>query len=1176
MNFFHSFRQGIIARVGAFHVRNLTHTKRMIMRLHLTILAIIITCLQVTAGSVLAQQVSINAKGTPLKTVLQSVGKQTGYQLFYKNNSIKKGGNVTIKLKGVSLKQALEQILKDQPLDFEIVEKTIVITEKVQDKEPVNTVRQTTVKGKVTDITSQPIPGVSVKVKGTSHATITDKLGDYSISAGENEILMFSYLGYATKEQAVGAQTVINISLEQAVSQLNEIAVVSTGYQSIPKERATGSFVLIDSTLLNRGVTTNILERLDGVTSSVQFNKNSKGVGYNGSEFSIRGRSTINGDAEPLIVLDNFPFTGDISAINPNDIESITILKDAAAASIWGTKAGNGVAVITTKSGKYNQKTTISLNSNVTIGQKPQLYTRQQISNNDFIGIEQFLFDKGAYNADISSGYAPLSPAIEIMLAQRSGQINITRRDQMLDSLSQYDTRRELLDYYYRVPVNQQYSLNISGGSDVQKFFLSGGFDRNIMTDASTSFQRFSLNGQNTYKLWKGKAELISGLQFSNTTSKSGRGLPINYFRYPYMNFADENGNALASAADLRLSYIAAQQGKGLLDWYYRPLDELGDYNTQMLTSFRLTNNLTYTIFKPLKISLYHAYQRGITDVSAERDQDSYYTRNQVNRFTSVNQATGSITRPIAPGDITEISKGTFTGNLGRVQLMLDQSLGKSGILNGIAGIEVSDYNSNSSSSTLYGYNPEIGSNGNSNIDFTRDYPLYYGTGTSRIGTGLSNSGTVDRYVSYYTNLSYTYNSKYIISASVRKDESNIFGVKSNQKGVPLWSAGASWEISKENFYDFSALPYLRLRATYGYNGNVDKSTSAYLTATSSGLAPNRFGANWSQIINPPNPSLRWERVENINLALDFALKDQRVSGSIELYRKHGKDLIGTSPISPQTGITTFTGNSADLITKGIDLTLNTINTKGALSWNSTFLFNYVRDKVSRYFAQSVSNLAVAQGSYNTPLVGYPYDSTFGFRWAGLDNTGAPQAYLNNQVSKDYATISNSQDRSNLIFAGSGTPTFFGSLLNRFSWKNLELSFNIVYRAGYKLRRQSLANIYVGNYMIADYYKRWQKPGDELLTNVPAPLYPNNTSRELTYTYADILIYSADQVRLQDARLSLRLDQFFPKAPFRQLSAFVYGSNLEILWRANKHGIDPDSPTIKPVRNLSFGITAQF
>lgn len=1146
----------------------------MIMRINLTILAILITCLQVVASNVLAQQISINARNTPLKTVLQNVGKQTGYQFFYKNNSIKKGGTVTVQLKDVNLKQALEQILRDQPLDFEIVERTIVITEKKIEVKNVPAVQQS-ITGKVTDQTGSAMSGVSIKVKGTRRATITNDEGAYAINATENEVLVFSFLGYTSQEQPIGNLAQIDVKMIEQQAELSEVAIVSTGYQSIPSERATGSFVLIDSTLLSRSVTTNILERLDGVTSSVQFNKNSKGIGYNGSEFSIRGRSTINGDAEPLIVLDNFPFIGDISSINPNDIESVTILKDAAAASIWGTKAGNGVVVITTKSGKYNQKTRISLNSNVTIGQKPRLYGRQQISSKDFIGIEQFLFDTGAYNADISSGYAAISPAVEIMLAQRSGQINVAKRDQMLDSLSQYDTRRELLEYYYRVPVNQQYNLNISGGSDIQKFFLSGGFDRNVMTDASSSFQRLSLNGQNTYKLWNGKAELISGLQFSSTTSKSGRGLPINYSRYPYMNFADENGNAIASPADLRLSYIADQQGKGLLDWYYRPLDELGGYNTQILTSFRLTNNLTYTIFQPLKISLYHAYQRGISDVTAKRGQNSYYTRNEINRFTSINQTTGTITRPIALGDITEIGKGTFTGNLGRVQLILDQQLGRSGILNGIAGVEISDYNSNSSTSTLYGYNPEIGSNGNGNIDFTRDYPLYYGGNTSRISTGLGNSGTVDRYISYYTNLSYSYNSKYIISASVRKDESNIFGVKSNQKGVPLWSAGASWDISKEDFYKISAIPYLRLRATYGYNGNVDKSTSAYLTATTLPFT-NLFGATWSQIVNPPNPSLRWERVENINLAIDFALKDQRISGSVELYRKHGKDLIGTSPIAPQTGITTFTGNSANLITKGIDLTLNTVNLKGDLTWNSIFLFNYVRDKVSRYQAQSGSNLTLVRGNYSTPLVGYPYDSTFGFRWAGLDNTGAPQAYVNNQVSKDYAAIINSQDRNNLFFAGSGSPTFFGSLLNRFSWRNLELSFNMVYRAGYKLRKQSLGNIYVGNYMVSDYDKRWQQPGDELLTNVPAPLYPNNTSREQTYTYSDILIYSGDQVRLQDARLSFRLDQFLRKPHFRQFSLFIYGSNLGILWRANKLGIDPDSPTIRQTRNLSFGLTAQF
>jgi len=747
----------------------------------------------------------------------------------------------------------------------------------------------------------------------------------------------------------------------------------------------------------------------------------------------------------------------------------------------------------------------------------------------------------------------------------------------MLDSLSQYDTRTELLKYYYRAPVSQQYNLNIAGGTENQKYFLSGGFDKNLLQSTAADYERFTLTGQNTYVLWQGKAQFITNIQFSTIKNSSGKGLPTNWNKYPYLKFADDKGNALAVPADLRFSYIQAQEGKGLQDWYYRPLDELGDYQTQSTVNFRLSNSISYNIIKPLKLSLYHTYQRGINNNQSNYDKNAYYTRNQINLYTSIDPVTAVLTRPIAPGDIFSSSNALNISNYGRAQLSLNQQLFEKGSLSGIAGLEISDYNSQFARSTLYGYNPGIGTNANSNIDFSKNYPKYYGNGTGKITTDLSNGGETDRYLSYYTNLSYSYDTKYTLSLSARKDESNIFGVKSNQKGVPLWSAGLSWDLSKESFYHMDWIPYLRIRATYGYNGNVDKSTSAYLTATPASPPTNRFGAAHSIIVNPPNPSLRWEKVRNVNLAVDFVLANNRIKGSIEGYTKYGIDLIATSPIAPQTGIYEFKGNAANLKTNGIDLNLNTLNTKGEIKWNTTLLFNYVRDKVTTYLVTPGANFDIVQGNYNTPLVGYPYNSNFSFKWAGLDHTGAPQAYLNNQVSADYLAIRNSQDRNDIVYSGSRSPTVFGSLLNDFSWKQLNLSFNILYKAGYYLRRKSLENVYGGFYQVNDYNQRWQKPGDELTTNVPSLVYPANLSRQYIYTYSDQLMYNASHIRLQDIRLAFDLGNKTLRAlNIKQLSFFAYARSIGIIWRQNAFNIDPDSPDMKQTTNLSFGLRTQF
>src|SRR5690606_38130986 len=335
-------------------------------------------------------------------------------------------------------------------------------------------------------------------------------------------------------------------------------------------------------------------------------------------------------------------------------------------------------------------------------------------------------------------------------------------------------------------------------------------------------------------------------------------------------------------------------------------------------------------------------------------------------------------------------------------------------------------------------------------MNFAGEYPYFYRSSKARIDAGVGNMASTDRYISYYGNLSYSFFDKYIVTGSFRKDESNLFGVKSNQRGVPLWSAGLLYKISEEPFFRPNWLPRLALRVTYGYNGNIDKSTTALLTARAVGIGP-LWNSFYSTITNPPNPSLRWERVRNLNLGVDFTLKNNWLNGSIEYYIKRGLDLIGDRPIAPQTGVSSYRGNSASTETKGVDVTLNSRMTdrSEAFQWDATLLFNYVRDRVTDFKKERGSNRDIIASNYLNPLVGYPYNSLIAYRWAGLDNEGNPQALLDGTVSQDYVAIQSSMDLSNLRFVGSGAPTIFGSLRNTFGWKGLSLSLNITYKAGY-------------------------------------------------------------------------------------------------------------------------------
>ncbi|MDB5010790.1 MAG: TonB-dependent Receptor Plug Domain protein, partial [Mucilaginibacter sp.] len=1037
------------------------------------------------------------------------------------------------------------------------------------------------VTGKVTDTAGAALSSATIKIKGTNKIALTDAEGTFSINAQPGDEIEVSFIGFETYSFKVkNDQPFQLIPLRAMSSKLNEVSVVSNGYQTLPRERATGSFTQIDNTLINRSVSTNILDRLNGVSSGLIFNNNGDHQ-FGQANIEIRGRATLFSNPNPLIVVDNFPYDGDLNNINPNDIESITILKDAAAASAWGSRSGNGVIVITTKKGRLNSGPVVSINANTTIGEKPNLYYTPQLSSAEYIGIEQFLFNKGAYNTAINNGYSALSPAVQIFLAKRNGIISAADSLAQINTLKGYDVRQQLLKYYYRPSVNQQYQASISGGSAIQKYFVSVGYDKNLNNLVNSGYDRVNLNASNTYYLLKNRLELFTNIIYTGSTTNSG---PVFAATDPYNQIADANGNPQPVANTLRLSYAAAAGNGKLLNWLYEPLDELNNgysNTTAKQTDYRINLSLSYKIFKSLKASALYNYEKGITETNNLNQLQSYYTRNLINTYTQINAATGVVTHPIPLGGILNNNRTDIASNDGRFQLNYEDSWGKHAI-NAVAGTEIDDYTSLNSTYTLYGYNPETATNQNSAINYTVNYPYFYVGNTGRITPNMTQLGTTNRFFSAYFNGSYIYADKYIASLSARRDESNLFGVAENQKGVPLWSAGLAWIASNEKFYISDWLPLLKLRVTYGYTGNVNTSISAYLTAIS-GLLNQTYNIPYNQIANPPNPSLRWEKDRNINLGVDFAIRGNRLSGSIDYWVKDGMDLIGNSPIAPQTGITLYMGNSANTSTKGVDMQINSINVEGKFRWLTTLLYNHRQSVVTAYMVSNGTNLNVVSGNYNNPLKGYPYYAIFSFKYAGLNNTGNPQGYLNGQLSTDYTGIMNATNRAELVYNGSATPTSFGSLRNSFGYKAFDLSFNITYKFGYYFRRSSLNNgtLYAtaggaSSYQEADYSNQWQKPGDELITNVPALIYPANSLRTNLYTYSDILVQKGDNIRFQDLRMGYTIAKK-PYLPFRNLNVYTYINNIGILWRANKYHIDPDYPVGIPVpRTIAFGVKADL
>ncbi|AMP99818.1 TonB-dependent receptor [Pedobacter cryoconitis] len=1041
-----------------------------------------------------------------------------------------------------------------------------------------NVSAQTPIEGTIiSSVDKNPIPGASIQIKGTNRVAISNNNGNFFLNVRSGDTINVSFIGFQPQQIIHPLKTHLLIELVPAENALQEV-VVSTGYQVLPKERATGSFVQIDNKLIDRSVSTNIIDRLRDVVPGLSFNKTGN------SQLSIRGQSTIFGNADPLIVIDNFPFDGNLQDINPNDVESITVLKDAAAASIWGARAGNGVIVITSKKGKLNSPVKISFNSNVTIGAIPDLYARNTILSSDYINIEKRLFSEGYYNTTITTGYQPLTPVVELLLQKRNNPSLGTQIDAEIEALKQNDIRKDLDKYIYQKSVYQQYSLNLRGGGKNNSFFVSGGLDRNKENLQHNDYNRASISAGNIINLFNNKLEINNSLNFIYNNTKNNNGGPSDIINgttagsyiYPYAQLSDEHGNALPLVKNFNTSFISSASQSGLLDWNYAPLDEINIAdNTTKRRNIRLSTALKYNILQGLSASILYQY----TDISATgrnfRSQDSYFTRDLINRYT---QITGSnIIRPIPLGGILDMNEQSSINHSLRGQIDYSKAFNTIHEINAIGGYEIRDTRTDSRTYRYYGYDIEHANNSVVNY-VTNTFPFYYDSSRKAQIPNIDNTGIFnDRFRSYYANASYSYDRRYTISASGRIDQSNLFGVKTNQKGVPLWSAGVGWNINNESFYSSELIPLLKIRATYGYNGSVNKSVSAYTTASISGV--NLYQLPYATIINPPNPELRWERIKIFNMGVDFSSKGNRISGSLEYYNKKGVDLIGDTPFPPSSGISLFRGNVASTVTNGIDLNLSTKNTIGFIKWSTDFFYSHLNEKVKGYALTSSANNYIRSGSF-LPLSGRPLFSLYSYSWAGLNpETGDPQGFLNGEISNDYLAILNGTTTESMIFSGSLRPTTFGALRNTFSIKDFSLSFNIGFKFGHYFRRSSVGygNTYGLNSNSNDYALRWKNPGDETTTNIPSIPLGSNGNRDALYTFSTILVEKADNIRFQDLRLDYNLLKSKKnRYPFNSALIYLYATNLGIIWKATDRVKDPENQFGNTPFTLAVGLKVDF
>ncbi|MFA6084217.1 SusC/RagA family TonB-linked outer membrane protein [Mucilaginibacter sp.] len=1142
----------------------------------------------------LEKKISISIEKKTLKEALDQIAATASVAIIYSNSKELINSRVSLHVKNEPLKQVLDKLLTPYPLAYKLIDDKIVI---VYDGSKLNRAvpekvkpSPHPVKGKVTDHNGSPLQGATVRIKDEKALTITDERGEFAfVDVPSNAVLQVSFIGYKTRELKITTDhDYLTIVLEEDKSSLNTVSIVSTGYQTLPKERATGSFAQPVKEMYDARVSTDVITRLNGITSGLLFNGNTTATQNGQLDINIRGRSTIFANDQPLIVIDNFPYSGDINNINPNDVQSITVLKDAAAASIWGVRAGNGVIVITTKKGKLNRSLQVSLNSNITVGQKPDLkYNPSYMGTSDYIDVEQYLFKNGRYDNDLNNTttYPFISPVVEILNQERSGTLSTSDAQARINALRNKSLLNDVSKYLYQNSVKQQYALSLNGGDDKTSYYLSAGYDKNLQSQKDNDFSRMTLNSNLTFRPLK-NLEAGTTLNYiqSVTNSDNTASNTLSGTIYPYAQLADNNGTPLNITHLYGVGFVQSAPSLGYQDWTYAPLKELGLAGiTTKGNDIRISPNIKYSIIDGLSIEAKYQYEQYTTNYRNYQSQQTFYTRNVINQYSVIDN-TGAVTGYNIPlGGILNESLTTVKAYNIRGQISYSKVWAKSAV-NAIAGIEQNQTKTDGTvNSTLYGYDNNTGTY--ANVNYVDYYLLNPQLAFATIPNSANITGLLDRVRSYFANASYTYNNKYTLSASGRTDGSNYFGVATNLKSVPLWSVGGKWDISRESFYHLGWLPELKLRATYGYNGNLNRNITGITTFLYNSSVSTYTNLPQASISNIGNPELRWEKTAIANFGADFGLKNNVITGSLEFYIKNGVDIIGNESVAPSVGATTFTGNFAHIKGNGLDVQLASKNIDQQFKWFSTFLVSHTIDKVTRYTAPVIpSALTTADGASGNiyPVVDKPVYGIWSYRWAGLDPaTGDPQGYLNGTVSKDYASLINPASANDMVYSGPARPTWFGGLNNRFTYKGFELSANISYKLGYYFRRSalnysSLYNNWLGGNR--EFAARWQAPGDEKHTNVPSIVYPADQTRDGFYQYSQATVEKGDHIRLQDISLGYSFDKLrFKGLPFNSLQVYAYANNLGILWRANKLKLDPDYPTGTPSpKTISIGLKTNF
>ncbi len=1073
---------------------------------------------------------------------------------------------------------------------------------------------QKVVTGKVVDTSGEALCGVHVSEVGTTNGAFTQLDGTFSITVkGDGSTVMFRYLGMQPVKQAVSGKK-MNITMQDDVSVLQEAVVVSTGYQKLSRERSTASYGFVDSTALTRVIHKDLLSALEGQVAGLRMNKNPN---TGGNSPIIRGVGTFSSSVgtEPLIVIDEIPTSLKLDEINPHDVESITVLKDAAASSIYGALAANGVIVITTKQGK-TAKTKVSVNADWRITTKPSFDAMHYASSSDIIDYETEVFNSRVAN---SGGVASLfssfgnnyySPVYQLYRDQFEGKVTQEQVDATLNSWRKNDYYEQFRKYAWRNQFSQRYNVSLSQQTGKDNHYASFSYENNKGRALNDESNTFTLYFKSTFNITKW-LNIKVGADARMTDSQSPNGSYTSYnIQERYASIKDAAGN-LVYTPNVNISgYVGSAVNRsvidrvdgaeGLMPFRFNVLESLDESITNS-KNFHLRPfvNAEVKFAKFLKYNLLYQYEWTHRKQELYDEADTYLMRMTHNAFIT---PAGKCILP--EGGRYMQQSNTSQRYTFRNQLGFDHSWDSNRhILTAIMGLELREnFTPRMVQQLMYGYNDTALTS--SRLDWQSLYTdgwesLVYDQTLRYSGLPTSQTLTKHRYASFYANAGYTLMGKYNFNGSIRWDETDLFGLDTKEQHHPLWSAGLGWNISQEEFMkDITWLDYLKLRMTYGINGNVDQTSSTYFVARYRTISQDPTATpylNYSDD-NLPNPKLRWERTSTFNFGFDFRIFKGILSGSIEYYNRTGSDLLVRKYLDSTLGASQRVINNGKMRNQGVEISLRgnilhqgdwdlSASATLGINHNKMLKVEHSSTDVASNFITAPMNYFIQGTSYNT-LWAYKFSRIVNGYPVILDADGKEMVTFDeNGNPTDVTVTSYLKGTDALVNCGSVAPTYNGSFQLNLRWKNLEANALMVYAGGNKLRMDVAdMNSYS---MTSDRIKDRWTPGStgkvRLVKDIPTNLQQYASTFADWWRYSDQHIKSAAYLKLRSISLSYIMPDRITNLIGFGTTKFSFQVNNLFYISAAGHDIDPESyglnsgsRSLTQPRTFSLGFSTSF